>query len=83
MILHQWEATPRGTKMRSTMRYGGPVPPRMPQIWAKHDRAEVSTFPTFLPDLYRLWQVVKDPTINRQCCLSRSKNGMVPEEKKG
>jgi succinate dehydrogenase/fumarate reductase flavoprotein subunit len=72
MILHQWEATPRGTKMRSTMRYNGPVPPRMPQIWAKHDRAEVSTFPTFLPDLYRLWQVVKDPTINRQCCLSRS-----------
>jgi succinate dehydrogenase / fumarate reductase flavoprotein subunit len=72
MILHQYEATPRGTKMRSTMRYVGPVPPRMPQIWSSHDRAEVSTFPTFLPDLYRLWQVVKDPTINRQCCLSRS-----------
>jgi succinate dehydrogenase / fumarate reductase, flavoprotein subunit len=72
MILHQYEASPRGTKMRSTMRYMGPVPPRMPQIWSTHDRAEVSTFPTFLPDLYRLWQVVKDPTINRQCCLSRS-----------
>ena len=58
--------------MRSTMRCVGPVPPRMPEIWKNHDRAEVSTFPTFLPDLYRLWQVVKDPTINRQCCLSRT-----------
>ena len=81
MILHQYEATPRGTKMRSTMRYAGPVPPRMPQIWSNHDRAEVSTFPTFLPDLYRLWQAVKDPTINRQCCLSRaSRKRTIAEE---
>jgi succinate dehydrogenase/fumarate reductase flavoprotein subunit len=71
-ILHQYEATPRGTRMRSTMRHYGPVLPGRPEIWKKHDRAEVSTFPTFLPDLYRLWQAVKDPTINRQCCLSRS-----------
>jgi hypothetical protein len=73
MILHQYEATPRGTRMRSTMRYMGSVPPRMPEIWKNHDRAEVSTFPDFLPDLYRLWQVVKDPTINRQCSLKQTR----------
>ncbi len=73
MILHQWEKSPRGTRMHSTMRFFGPVPPALPEIWKAHDRAEVSTFPTFLPDLYRLWQVVKDPAINRQCSLRVNK----------
>jgi succinate dehydrogenase/fumarate reductase flavoprotein subunit len=72
MILHEWEKSPRGTRMRSTIRFLRPVPPGLPEIWKTHDRAEVSTFPKFLPDLYRLWQVVKDPTINRQCSLSKS-----------
>jgi hypothetical protein len=72
MILHEWEKSPRGTRMRSTMRFLGPVPPGLPEIWKAHDRAEVSTFPNFLPDLYRLWQAVKDPAINRQCALKRS-----------
>jgi succinate dehydrogenase / fumarate reductase flavoprotein subunit len=72
MILHEWEKSPRGTRMRSTMRFLGPVPPALPEIWKKHDRAEVSTFPKFLPDLYRLWQAVKDPTINRQCSLAKN-----------
>lgn len=71
MILHEYEKSPRGTRMRSTMRFLGPVPPGLPEIWKKHDRAEVSTFPNFLPDLYRMWQVVKDPAINRQCTLTR------------
>jgi len=72
MILHEWEKSPRGTRMRSTMRFLGPVPPGLPEIWKAHDRAEVSTFPVFLPDLYRLWQAVKDPAINRQCSLARN-----------
>ncbi len=72
MILHEWEKSPRGTRMRSTMRFLGPVPPGLPEIWKTHDRAEVSTFPKFLPDLYRLWQAVKDPTINRQCSLAKN-----------
>ncbi len=71
MILHEWEKSPRGTRMRSTMRFSGPVPPALPEIWKAHDRAEVSTFPKFLPDLYRLWQAVKDPAINRQCSLAK------------
>jgi len=73
MILHEWEKSPRGTRMRSTMRFLGPVPPSLPEIWKAHDRAEVSTFPRFLPDLYRLWQAVQDPTINRQCSLKIKK----------
>ncbi|MBN1570223.1 MAG: FAD-binding protein [Acidobacteria bacterium] len=72
MILHEWEKSPCGTRMRSTMRFLGPVPPALPEIWKTHDRAEVSTFPKFLPDLYRLWQVVKDPTINRQCSFAKT-----------
>jgi hypothetical protein len=74
MILHEYEKSPRGTKMRSTMRFLGPVPPNLPEIWKKHDKAEVSTFPNFLPDLYRMWQAVKDPEINRQCSLKRKKS---------
>ncbi len=73
MILHEWEKSPRGTRMRSTMHFPGPVPSTFAEIWKAHDRAEVSTFPNFLPDLYRLWQAVKDPTINRQCSLKRKK----------
>lgn len=75
MILHEWERSPRGTRMRSTMRFLGPVPPELPEIWKAHDRSEVSTFPRFLPDLYRLWQAVKDPAINRQCSLKRPRTG--------
>jgi succinate dehydrogenase / fumarate reductase, flavoprotein subunit len=73
MILHEWEKSPHGTRMRSTMRFLGPVPPGLPEIWKTHDRSEVSTFPKFLPDLYKLWQTVKDPTINRQCSLKSKK----------
>jgi hypothetical protein len=73
MILHEYEKSPRGTRMRSTMRFLGPVPPSFAEIWKAHDRAEVSTFPRFLPDLYRLWQAVKDPSINRQCSLSKNR----------
>jgi succinate dehydrogenase / fumarate reductase, flavoprotein subunit len=73
MILHEYEKSPRGTSMRSTMRFLGPVPPGLSEIWKLHDRSEVATFPGFLPDLYRLWQAVKDPTINRQCSLKITK----------
>ena len=82
MILHEWEASPRGTRMRSTMRFLRNVPPELPEIWKKHDRSEVSTFPTFLPDLYRLWQAVKDPAINRQCSLKVKKSAASPNEAK-
>jgi len=80
MILHEWEKSPRGTRMRSTMRFSGPVPPGLPEIWKTHDRAEVSTFPAFLPDLYRLWQAVKDPAINRQCSLAKKPRKNDPDE---
>jgi hypothetical protein len=74
MILHEYEKSPRGTRMRSTMRFLGPAPPGLPEIWKMHDRSEVATFQSFLPDLYRLWQAVKDPTINRQCSLKKKRS---------
>jgi hypothetical protein len=68
-ILHQWKKGSRGTRMHSTMRFFGPVPPALPKIWKARDKAEVLTFTAFLPDLYRLLEVGKDPTINWQCSL--------------
>jgi hypothetical protein len=33
-------------------------------IWAKHCAEEMGYFQNFLPDLYRLWSVVKNPKLN-------------------
>ncbi len=43
--------------------------------WIAHNKAEVSTFKEFLPALYKMWQVVDDPAINRQCSLKIKKGG--------
>jgi hypothetical protein len=32
--------------------------------WAKHCAEEMDYFQNFLPDLYRLWSVVKNPKLN-------------------
>jgi hypothetical protein len=66
-LLHQYEATSYGTRMRSTLRSLEPRPPEAGDAWARHNKSEIGRFPDFLPQLYRLWQAVKDPAINRQC----------------
>jgi hypothetical protein len=43
--------------------------------WRAHNTAEGSTFKDFLPALWRIWQAVSDPTINRQCSLKIKKEG--------
>ena len=43
--------------------------------WPVHNIAEVSTFKTFLPALWGIWQAVPDPAINRQCSLKIEKQG--------
>jgi hypothetical protein len=68
-ILHQYEATSYGTRMRSTLRYLTPMPPGSGDAWVRHNKSEVGRFADFLPQLYNMWQVVRDPTINRQCSL--------------
>jgi hypothetical protein len=54
IILHEYEKSPRGTRMRSTMCFLGLVPPGLPEIWKFHDEFGVGTFPGFLPDLYKV-----------------------------
>jgi hypothetical protein len=89
-LTHQWEAVPGGCKMRSTMHgMGGPppgvkLPPPPPHPsgkkpsgggWSVHNISEVSTFKTFLPALYWMWQAVSDPTINRKSNFVLKKDG--------
>ncbi|TDA33132.1 MAG: phloretin hydrolase [Hadesarchaea archaeon] len=52
-LVHQYERTPKGTRMRSTFR----LPPIVPEEFAKnlykHCREEMGNLPRFLPELYR------------------------------
>jgi hypothetical protein len=68
-LTHQYEATSYGTRMRSISRSPGPRPAGSGEAWARHNKAEVGTFPDFLPQLYKMWQAVKDPKLNVPCCL--------------
>ena len=90
-LSHQWESIPGGCKMRSCMHQfrgpppGNPSPGPVPSHpsgkkpsgggWRAHNIAEVSTFKTFLPALWGIWQAVPDPAINRQCSLKIKKEG--------
>ena len=64
-IVHQYEATSYGTRMRSTFHSPEPVPPRTD----RHSEEETALFAHFLPELYKLWQVVTDREINPHFCL--------------
>jgi hypothetical protein len=44
-------------------------------VWAKHCAEEMGYFQDFLPDLYRLWSVVKNPVINPFFSLKVVKEG--------
>jgi len=33
-------------------------------VWAKHAAEEVRYWQDFLPELYKLWSVVKNPSVN-------------------
>jgi hypothetical protein len=68
-LTHQYEATSYGTRMHSIMHWREGFPKEFGEAWAKHNKSEVKTFPDFLPQLYKIWQVVKDPAINVPCCL--------------
>ena len=73
--IHQYEAVDYGTRMRSAAISLVPWPREAGMAWGKHCTSEMGAFPRFLPELYKMWQVVKDPTINRQCCLKIKKEG--------
>jgi hypothetical protein len=62
--LHQYEKTDSGVKGTSSAIPCEPEPPEKGLVWAKHGSEEIGYFQNFLPDLYRLWRVVKNPEIN-------------------
>ena len=70
-VLHQYESASYGTRIRSTSRLMLPLPPEANEGWKKHAGSEMKRFSQFLPEFYKLWQVVKDSEINRQCSLKR------------
>jgi hypothetical protein len=72
--IHQYEATSYGTRIRSTGHPQVIMPPQKIDI-KKHMDGEMESWSQFLPDLYKMWQAIKDPTINRQCCCKIIKEG--------
>lgn len=69
--LHQWSATDAGVMGRSSA-----VGTRRPethadgQVWAAHAAQEIENWGAFLPQLYALYRVVKDPRRNPCADLS-------------
>ncbi|MCX8021741.1 MAG: hypothetical protein N2745_03105 [Syntrophorhabdaceae bacterium] len=62
--IHQWEKTDSGVKGISSAIPIIPEPPEKGLVWAAHGSQEIGYFPHFLPLLYNLWKVVKNPAIN-------------------
>jgi hypothetical protein len=51
-LMHQYEATPGGTKVRSTFRLPAKTPKWFAKGLRKHNMEEIGRFPVFLPGLY-------------------------------
>lgn len=62
--IHQWEKTDFGIRGMSSAVPIEPEPPEKGLVWAKHGGEEIGYFQDFLPALYNLWRVVKNPEIN-------------------
>ena len=52
-IVHEYEETSYGTRMRSTFAFPAGVPPEFLDSLRKHNIVEMGRFPEFLPQLYR------------------------------
>lgn len=72
-LCHQYEATSYGTRMHSIFHREAGFPRVASEAWAQHNREEMGRHPYFLPEFYKLWQVIKDPAINVPCCLKVKK----------
>lgn len=74
----QWEGVEIGVKGRLTAIPTQTEPSDMLyNVWAHHAQLEILNLEKFLPQLYTLWSVVKDPEINPQCCFKVIKKGNV------
>lgn len=52
-LMHEYEAAPFGTRMRSHFHLAGQMPEALVQALYEHNKQEMQYFTTFLPDLYR------------------------------
>lgn len=74
--VHQWQKTDAGVEGRATA-----IGRRKPETaasgltWAHHAAQEIGNWEVFLPDLYRLYQVVTDPRRNPFADLSVTGTG--------
>lgn len=74
--LHQWEDCAQGVIGSSTaVGRAKPEDHADGRIWAAHAAAEIANWAAFLPDLYRLYQVVTDPRRNPFADLSLEGRG--------
>jgi hypothetical protein len=77
--IHQWEASDAGVRGKSSAIPVQPDPLETERglVWAKHCAEEVGYWQDFLPELYRLWSVVKNPVVNPFFSLKVVKEGKV------
>lgn len=74
--VHQWEATPEGVKgMANAFGWKKPENYEEGMIWAKHAATEIANWGVFLPQLYQLYQVVKNTKYNPFMNLSVRESG--------
>lgn len=68
-ILHQWQAGHTGVVGMSSAVSVADIDPELFRErmygWAAHAGAELENFQKFLPALFTMWQVVKDPELNK------------------
>lgn len=67
--IHEYEATPNGTRMRSSFMLEKGWTAQGREALSNHNKKESTGFSRFLPQLYTLYQVIKNPAINVQCSL--------------
>lgn len=67
--IHQWEPTEFGVRGTSFAISLEPEPLEAVKAWVKHAKEEMTNLEHFLPSLFKMWQVVKDPNINPFFCF--------------
>jgi hypothetical protein len=71
MAIHQYEAASYGTHHRFIAVTRKPTGET--HSGSTHSDLEAKRWSEFLPELYKMWQVVTDPEINVPCCLKVKK----------
>jgi len=80
--LHQWQKSDAGVVGKSTaIGKRKPETPEQGMVWAKHCIGEIGNWGAFLPQLYKLYQVVKNPAYNPYTDLTVEGTGVAAKYK--